>query len=118
MREKTRPFLFLNVDYKAVQRWLEREAEAGWELTEVKSGWGVAVFRQTHREDLRYCVDLTSGRDDPDYLRLCADAGWLRVARAGNMNLFKSAPGRSPAPLQTDRDLEDVYKRQESNRRT
>lgn len=105
-KKKARPFLFLNMDYKAVQRWLEREAEDGWELMEIKQGWGTAVFRKTNRADLRWCVDLACGRDDPDYLRLCVDAGWMRVARVGNLNLFKSAPGRDPVPIQTDRDIE------------
>ncbi len=71
-----------------------------------QTGLGDRCFLEDQPGRLALVRGSACGRDDPDYLRLCVDAGWMRVARVGNLNLFKSAPGRDPVPIQTDRDIE------------
>lgn len=102
------PFSMSAYQYKGVEQWLNRQAEQGWELVSLGVVVGAAKFRRTERTDLRYCVDLFSGRreDQLEYLALCREAGWEPVARSGMMAVFASRPGTDPDPIQTDPALE------------
>lgn len=103
-------FHFLPVDYRGVQRWLEEQAERGWELEGFC--WPcIGKFRPVEREDLRYFVDVTDQNVDgtqgePGYLELCQEAGWTLCLRVGQLHIFKSTPGRTPVPIHTDEALE------------
>lgn len=100
-------FPYEAMNYKAAQAYLDRKAQRGWELMHVYLGCA-ARFRQAERPS--HFVDLDNRTDysdtDPDYLQLCADAGWELVQNLRGMLLFRAAPGKSPAPIQTDGEIE------------
>ena len=95
-------------DYRAVERYLNDQAAAGWEL--VRVGPVRAKWRRTERTDLRWCVDLASPRQSReerlDYIALCGEGGWDLAAFTGGMYLFRSRPGEEVIPVQTDSVLE------------
>lgn len=96
------------IDHKAAQAYLDRRAAAGWVLCRVR----LRCLAQFERSEGRsHFVDLNVsggiwGSPDPDYLQLCADAGWEEVQRLRDMILFRSAPGARPAPIQSDDAME------------
>ena len=111
MKRKLGLFLYEEMDYKAAEDWLNRQAAAGWGLDRI---WlnVLAWFRPSGRTDLRYCVDLHRKPDEyaldmEDYYQLCADAGWEYVAQSSGMAIFASSPVARPVPLQTDRKMEE-----------
>ncbi len=95
-------------DYRAVERYLNEQAAAGWEL--VRAGAVLAKWRRTDRKDLRWCVDLASTRQSReerlDYLAFCGEGGWELSAYTGGMYLFRSRPREEAIPVQTDPVLE------------
>lgn len=103
-------FQFTTGDFKAVERYLNQQAEKGWELE--KLGACLARWKRTERTDLSWCVDLANPKENNDratrkeYVDLCAEGGWELFSLRGNMYLFKSMPGRNPPPVQTDPELE------------
>lgn len=99
-------FSFSGDVYKGVEQYLNDQAARGWELERVGSYF--ARFRATDRTDLKYSVDLVSGKkeEQAEYLELCREAGWDQVGRRGRMAIFASQPGRNPVPVQTDPQLE------------
>lgn len=103
-------FQFSTGDFKAVERYLNEQAEKGWELKTL--GVFLARWHKTDRKDLRWCVDLANPKENNDretrkeYVDLCAEGGWELFSLRGNMYLFKSMPGRNPPPVQTDPELE------------
>lgn len=102
-----RPFSYLILDREGAQRRLNAMAARGWALDRVRFGL-LARFRRTWRTDLRYFLDWSDPlfQEDPDYLQLCADAGWEPVQEVEYLNLYASRPGTSPSPIQTDPELE------------
>lgn len=104
MNEKIVKCSYLAIDYKAAQRWLDEQAQDGWELTAMKEG--KAHFVQSHRSNLRHCVDLAGGKFDQSYLDLCEESGWHLVGSYGRMRFFVSREGMSPDPIQTDEAIE------------
>lgn len=103
-------FPFCAVDYRAAQAWLDRQGAMGWRLKGIHLGC-IARFERSGQERVRHCVDLhreVDGIWDGDeYLRLCADSGWDYVTWVRGMAVFAARPVCDPAPLQTDRGLEE-----------
>lgn len=101
---------FLDADYKAMEDWLNRKADRGWELERLRLGLLAVFVPRTHPE-VTYAVDLAPIRRDEEeeetYRQLCADAGWELVGKAGAKRVYRSVPGRDTIPLQTDLDLEE-----------
>ena len=95
-------------DYRAVERYLNDRAAAGWDLE--RAGMVLAKWRRTERKDLRWCVDLASTRQSReerlDYVDFCREGGWDLAAYTGGMYLFRSRPGEEAIPVQTDPVLE------------
>ena len=97
-------------DFKAIEGYLNRQAEKGWELEKV--GALFARWRRSERADLRWCVDLANPKENrdrearKDYVDFCAEGGWELLTLRNNMYFFRSIPGRNPPPVQTDPDLE------------
>lgn len=97
--------------YKAAQVYLDKKAAQGLELQKVYLGC-IARFEQA--ENPRHFVDLDLEQrqyDAPDrswkeYFQLCADGGWQYVQTLRGMLLFRAAPGKDPAPIQTDESIE------------
>ncbi len=107
MNDKWTLFTFSRGDFKAVERYLNEQAEKGWELEKA----GVfAKWKRTERTDLSYCVDLANPKHDRterlDYVEFCAEGGWDLAAYTGQMYLFKSRPGSHAVPIHTDPELE------------
>lgn len=100
-------FSYLVMDRRAAQAWLNQMAAEGWALEHIYLGQ-FARFRATDRTDLTYFLDWVNPQfpDTPDYLQLCADAGWEPVQTLDYLNLYASRPGASPDPIQTDPALE------------
>lgn len=107
MKRCWRLFSFLVIDRERGQEYLNRMARQGWELEQVYFGL-FARFRRTARKDLRYFWDWTdpAWAEDGEYVRLCAEAGWELVETVSYGNLYVSRPGSSPAPIQTDPEIE------------
>lgn len=107
MKHKWTLFTFSRGDFKTLERYLNEQAEQGWELE--KTGI-FAKWKRTERRDLCWCVDLAKPREDREkrlaYAELCREAGWELAALSGEMFLFKSIPGCTPIPVQTDPELE------------
>ena len=78
MKYVWRIFPYLCVDYKAAQAWLERQGAEGLRLAGVHCRY-LARFTREERP-VHYFVDLAAD-GGADYLQLCADAGWERVAQ-------------------------------------
>lgn len=101
-------FPFDAMDYKAAQAYLDKKADAGWVLDQLFLKWFarfIPAEGRVHYVDLDLHRALDGG-PDPNYLQLCRDAGWELVKRAKGMLLFRSLPGRRPAPIQTDEGIE------------
>lgn len=92
-------FPYEAMDYKAAQACLDRRAAAGWVLKKVHLN---VLARFEPCEGRSHFVDLdlrrTLDETDPDYLQLCADAGWEKVQSLRGMLLFRSRPGPIPPP--------------------
>lgn len=100
---------FLDADYKAMEDWLNRKADRGWELERLRLGLLAVFVPRTHPE-VTYAVDLAPIRsygEEEAYQQLCADAGWELVGKAGAKRICRSVRGRDSVPLQTDPDVEE-----------
>lgn len=94
------------MNYKSAQAQLDRRAAQGWELRHIYLGC-IARFRRADRPSHFVDLDMRGGLDgDADYFQLCSDAGWELVQALRGMLLFRAAAGQSPAPIQTDGELE------------
>ena len=116
MKRKYAFYGFRDMDHKAAEDWLMAWKARGWELERIRAG-SVAVFRPLSSPEVRYAVDLAEPRrltEDPsedretEYRLLCADAGWEEIGAVGAQRIYRSARGRTPIPLQTDPELEEV----------
>ena len=109
-------FTYPVMDIKAAEALLNRRAAEGWALDRVYLG----TFARFVPADTRWawCVDWSRPgySERPDYLALCADAGWTLVQKVGAFNLYK-APTGTP-PIQTDGEEEARRFRQEVLRAT
>ena len=109
-------FTYPVMDIKAAEALLNRRAAEGWTLDRVYLG----TFARFVPADTRWawCVDWSRPgySERPDYLALCADAGWALVQKVGAFNLYK-APAGTP-PIQTDGVEEARRFRQEVLRAT
>ena len=98
-------FTYPVMDIKAAEALLNRRAAEGWTLDRVYLG----TFARFVPADTRWawCVDWSRPgySERPDYLTLCADAGWTLAQKVGAFNLYK-APVGTP-PIQTD-SVEDA----------
>lgn len=107
MKHKWTLFTFSRGDFKALERYLNEQAEQGWEL---ERAGVIARWKRTERKDLSYCVDLAKPKQDRedrlDYVEFCAEGGWELVSFIGQMYIFKSIPGRETFPIQTDPEME------------
>lgn len=107
MKHKWTLFTFSRGDFKALERYLDEQAEQGWELE--KAGV-LARWKRTERRDLTYSVDLSNPKHDVNdrksYAVLCAEAGWELVAFSNRMYIFKSLPDSPLIPIHTDPELE------------
>lgn len=101
-------FAFTAGDYKAVERYLNRQAQKGWELE--KAGLFLARWKRSERSDLRWCLDLAKPKEEredrKDYADFCAQCGWELAALRDQVYYFKSIPGFDAPPIQTDLELE------------
>ena len=104
-------FTYPVMDIKAAEALLNRRAAEGWALDRVYLG----TFARFVPADTRWawCVDWSRPgySERPDYLALCADAGWTLVQKVGAFNLYKSPAGTPP--IQTDGGEESRRFRQE-----
>lgn len=102
------PFPYLTSDYKAAEEWLNQRAEEGWQVAAANSYFRLVKLVRREGPVVRYCVDLFEPNqpEESDYLDLCREAGWTPVAEVQSMRLFASQPGASPAPIQTDSEIE------------
>ncbi|MDD5938932.1 MAG: DUF2812 domain-containing protein [Clostridiales bacterium] len=100
-------FSYLLIDRTAAQAKLNDWAREGWVLEHIYLGV-FARLRATERRDLTYFLDWTDPnvREDREYIQLCADAGWEPVQTIDYLNIYASKPGASPAPIQTDPEIE------------
>ena len=100
-------FPYLSIDHKAAQADLNDMAAKGWRLKNIYGGL-LARFQRAEDGDFTYFVDLADPqlKEDPDYLALCADAGWDEVCAPRYMRIYESRPSLDPAPIQTDGGVE------------
>lgn len=108
MNTKLGFFPYEAMNYKSAQAQLDRRAAQGWELRHIYLGC-IARFRRADRPSHFVDLDIRGHMDegtDPDYLQLCSDAGWELVQTLRGMLLFRASAGQSPAPIQTDGELE------------
>ena len=97
-------FTYPVMDIKAAEALLNRRALEGWTLDRVWLGT-FARFVPAGVPEV-WCVDWSRRgySEQPDYLALCADAGWTLVQKVGAFNLYKAPPGTPP--IQTDGEEE------------
>ncbi len=109
---KTVLFAFSVADRREARLWLEYMAEQGWELVRVKGKqFPRAVFQPLERSGLRYDVDIADNAmknyfQQQEYAQFLSDAGWDEAGELNGLKFYKSRPGFSPAPIQTDPELE------------
>lgn len=104
-------FTFPPSDCEAVQLWLTRLYDQGWELAHLPHFILPAKFIPRTRDDIKYCVDLSHRVRGPnfapdDFDKLVRESGWELVgtSRSG-LDVYKSLPCRDPIPIQTDPPL-------------
>lgn len=109
-------FTYPVMDIKAAEDLLNRRSAEGWTLDRVYLGTFARFIPSGTRS--AWCVDWSRPgySERPDYLALCADAGWTLVQKVGAFNLYK-APIGTP-PIQTDGVEEARRFRQEVLRAT
>lgn len=102
-------FPYEAINYKAAQTYLDRKAAKGLRLKHIYLG----AFPLFEVSDLptHHFVDLDMNHNDfnepeQEYLQLCTDAGWDYIQTLRGMIFFRSQPGQSPAPIQSDREIE------------
>lgn len=100
-------FPYEALQYKAAQAYLDRKAARGLALRKVYLGC-IARFEEAEKPIHFVDLDIRPFLEDsdPDYLQLCADAGWELVQLLRGMLLFRAAAGASPAPIQSDAGME------------
>lgn len=108
MKFLPRYFSFSTLDYRTIPIYLEQQAQRGLELHRLLPFVPVALFKRRTDAHRSYCCDVQylTIEQEEDYLSLCAEAGWERIDRQGNLYIFRSAPGEHPTPLHTDPELE------------
>ena len=111
-------FSYSTIDHQAAQAFLNEMAAKGWALDGLVLNL-FARFRRTERTDLSYYLDWADPKqvEDPDYIRICAESGWYIRDELGYWNLYESRSGFSPAPIQTDPELEYQRFRKKTLRR-
>ena len=109
MREtKRRLASFAFYDRSGIEKYLERQAQAGWMLEKIGDlFWG---FRRIEPKRIRFCVVycakapvLGSGRSDAEMelADFCEHTGWKLAASCGKMQIFWNG-SPDPVPLETD----------------
>lgn len=106
MKTRWRPFLFGDMDYRAARLWLEEQGAQGWRLDKVFGRLELVRFVQADAPVRYDAVLRRGGAGREDYLALCADAGWRLGATISGIDVFVSAPGEAPVPIETDPALE------------
>lgn len=100
-----RLWMFHNLDYKAAEEYLNRQAEKGLVLQKI-GPWGlIAAFtRDESGKKVSYSIDGCHGSREEirKYIDFAADGGWYHVAAVPGMLIFASKPGERPTPMQTD----------------
>lgn len=105
MERKIIFFPYETLDYKAAEARLNRLGAEGWQLKKILLGrW--ARLERREQTPLQYCIDVNR-RSDRDYISLCADAGWQWICAVRGMDIYCSAPGARPVPIQTDPGMEE-----------
>lgn len=95
-------------DYPYIQQQLSDQAASGWHLEKI--GGILWKFRRGEPKTVRYEVTYSPAasafnsrptEEEEDLADLCAQAGWVRVAAAGQLQVFRNEdPGATP--LETD----------------
>lgn len=106
MKTRWRPFLFGDMDYRAARLWLEEQGAQGWRLDKVFGRLELVRFVEADAPVHYDAVLRRGGAGREDYLALCADAGWRLGATVSGIDVFVSAPGEAPVPIETDPALE------------
>lgn len=93
-------FYFLPLDYRGVERRLNRYAETGWELDAERDGMAFSVpMQETKRTDLRYCVccdSLSHPEHLPEIVAEKQAQGWQPIATINHFDIYASMPCQSP----------------------
>ena len=99
---------FLLPDYKAIEQYFNDMQDRGYELVRTMPV-NLAVLKKSEDKNIRYFVDALKNGVDEDYLALLKDSGWEPVGKVpvrGGLVIFKSSPGVTPVPIQTDDEIE------------
>ncbi|NBG88420.1 DUF2812 domain-containing protein [Isachenkonia alkalipeptolytica] len=101
------------LDYKAMEVYLEDMALRGWMLKETNLFY--ATFERTDPKKVHFTVDVFEipkykGEKDPveakEYRDLCEAAGWNYIDGKGYLQFFYSEAEKPPKPIQTDLETE------------
>ena len=98
---------FLVVEYKKIEKYLEKQASIGRKLEKVtyhSSQGFYFTFEKIEPQEIKYCIDLTE-KTDAEYLELCKDSGWEYICSTRKMNFF-STTDRNAIEIQTDLEIE------------
>jgi len=103
----------LDLDYKAMEVYLEDMAQRGWILKETNIFF--ATFEKITPKKVHFVVDVFEipkykGEKDPveakEYRDLCEAAGWHFIDGKGYLQFFYSEAEKRPKPIQTDLETE------------
>lgn len=105
-------------DYPLIQQQLSEQAARGWHLEKV--GGLLWKYRRGEPKQVRYEVTYSSAASafnsrptdaEEDLAELCAQAGWVRVASAAQLQVFRNEDPNA-TPLETDEEqrLENIRK--------
>ena len=108
---KRKMFFASSYEIRAIENFLEEEAEKGW-MFERCSGM-FYVFEECEPVKLKFQVDYfdkaTIFDTNPesntlDYIEYCSESGWQHVFSSGKMQIFYSVQD-NPVPIQTDEKM-------------
>ena len=112
-KKKTKRKMFFATSYeiRAIENFLEKEAEKGWMFKRCSGMF--YVFEECEPVKLRFQVDYfdkaTIFDTNPesktlDYIEYCSESGWRHVFSSGKMQVFYSVQD-NPVPIQTDEEM-------------
>ena len=98
-------------DYPHIEEFLTKQAASGWHLEKI--GNLLWKFRRGEPKTVRYEVTYSPAAsaynarptdEEEDLAALCAQAGWVRVAAAAQLQVFRNDDIHA-TPLETDENL-------------
>jgi len=112
-KKKRTIWSFFELDYKAMEVYLEDMAQRGWMLKKINQLY--ATFEEITPRKVHFTVDVfekagalvsENTEEAREYRELCEEAGWHFIDARRHLQFFYSEAEQRPTPIQTDLETE------------